>query len=508
LVRNRDDINTVEEAVVFLRSQLENAEGTAKQFADGLNDTFAGAITLLGGTMETLAVVIGEPIANVLKPVVQALTGALNFLLQAFENLPGPVKKAISGILVGVAAVAAIGAAAIAATAAFTLLSPPIILAATAVGGFVVAALPLIVTVAAIGAAVALLVIGIRTNFAGLGDLWDDTFGRVILLTKALIQLFSSGELSGAVLEELNQVENSGVKQFAITLFAIGFRIKRFFEGLVIGITETLGGPLERMGSALEGLARVVIRVWSLGLRVFMRIGRAFGLISKKGAEVTAKTPSSAFFKVAFFWAKAFGTVLGFTLDVISTVIDALVFVVDTLSAGIEAVIDFGASLRIFGAIADFIIGEFTRVKNFIEDLFEFIIDTIETVKQVAEIAADPLGSAEFFVRELTTGKTGRLLVAQQRGGAEGVREQLEIETERAQRQQQTSFGEVGETFLGEGAKSDAELIDTLRRLADQGERPINVQVQTSSGEVLFEQTQQGAAESEARSFDVTDRPL
>lgn len=508
LVRNRDDIETVEEAIAFMRAQLAGAEGTAKQFAAGLNDTFAGAVTLLGGTIETLAIVIGEPIANALKPVIQGLTQALNFLLVAFNDLPGPVKTVFGILAIGVGAVAALGAAGIAAAGAYTLLAPAVSAAATVVAGFVVAALPVIATIGLIGGAVALLVVGVRENFMGLGDLWDNTVGRIVLLTKSLIQLFSSGELSGSVLDELNKVENSGIKRFAITLFQVGFRIKRFFQGIVQGLTETLGPPIRRIGRVFVRLGTAMGRVFSAVLGVFTRIGQALGLVSKKGAEAAAKTPSASFFNAALKVARVFGTVLGFTLDLVTMVVDAVAFGVELIATGLEKLIELGDEFGVFEAIADFIIEQFRRVADFVEGVFEFILDAIDTVKTVAEIAADPAGSAKSFVQELTTGKVGRLIVAQQTGGSEAVREQLAEEVTQQQQARQTSFAEVTQEGQGRIEARQAELLESLRRMADREDRPINVTVTTPSGEVLFEQTQQGAAESQARTFDVTSAPL
>ena len=88
------------DAIEALRQQMGNATGTAAEFRETLLDTFEGQKTLLKGTIETLAVVVGKPFAEVFKPIVKAVTDALNFLIQAFTNLSPTTQKIISVVVV------------------------------------------------------------------------------------------------------------------------------------------------------------------------------------------------------------------------------------------------------------------------------------------------------------------------------------------------------------------------------------------------------------------------
>jgi TP901 family phage tail tape measure protein len=76
------------DAIAYLRKQFQDAGGTAAQFREKMLNTFAGQKQLLRGSLETLAIVMGEPFAQVLKPVVTAVVDALNALLKSFAPCP------------------------------------------------------------------------------------------------------------------------------------------------------------------------------------------------------------------------------------------------------------------------------------------------------------------------------------------------------------------------------------------------------------------------------------
>ena len=87
------------EAIEALRHEMEGAEGTAGRFREQLLDTFEGQKTLLKGTLQTFAVVLGEPFAAVFKPIVRVIVNVLNAILRAFQALPAPIKKIFAGLV-------------------------------------------------------------------------------------------------------------------------------------------------------------------------------------------------------------------------------------------------------------------------------------------------------------------------------------------------------------------------------------------------------------------------
>ena len=81
------------EAVRYLRDQFDNAGGAAANFRDKMLDTFEGQKKLLRGSLETLSIVLGEPMAAAFKPIVTTITTGLNAVLGLIKSTPEPVKR-------------------------------------------------------------------------------------------------------------------------------------------------------------------------------------------------------------------------------------------------------------------------------------------------------------------------------------------------------------------------------------------------------------------------------
>jgi len=125
------------------------AEGTAASFREQLLDTFEGQKTLLRGTMQTFAIVLGEPFAAVFKPIVRAVVDALNFLLRAFQAIPAPIKKIFAGIVVATGSFLMLVGGVIAAKAGIVLLAIAFKALGITLGGILATLLPAILVRAA-----------------------------------------------------------------------------------------------------------------------------------------------------------------------------------------------------------------------------------------------------------------------------------------------------------------------------------------------------------------------
>ncbi|HBQ10294.1 MAG TPA: phage tail tape measure protein, partial [Myxococcales bacterium] len=201
------------EAIAAMRREMADAEGTAQGFRDQLLDTFEGQKTLLRGTLQTFAVVLGEPFAAVFKPIVRAVVGALNALLRAFQAIPAPIKKIFAGLVVGAGAFLTLVGGVIAAKAAIALLAIGFKALGITLGGVLATLLPAILIIAVLGTIVAGFVIAFQRNLGGIGDFMRRTWARVRLFFQGLTQLFEQGGFSGAVREELDRAENQGLKR-------------------------------------------------------------------------------------------------------------------------------------------------------------------------------------------------------------------------------------------------------------------------------------------------------
>lgn len=294
------------DAIAHMRAEMEAATGTAEDFQNQLLDTFEGQKTLLEGTLQTFAVVLGEPFARVFKPIVGAVVDGLNFLLQAFNNLPDGMKDMIANIVVAGGVFSTLVGVVSILTGLFIVLLPflKVIAASLLVG--MGALLPFVLAVGGAIAAVFAFRAALEDDLGGVGTFFVQTFNRIKLAFQAITQLFSDGGFSGEVREEMNRAENLGIRKFAINVFRIGSRIMEFFSGIGRGFAaglEILGPTFERFVGALREL------------------GEAFGFVDD-AADGLASTPMDDFATTGARLGEFFVDVLGFVVEAITRVVN------------------------------------------------------------------------------------------------------------------------------------------------------------------------------------------
>jgi TP901 family phage tail tape measure protein len=249
------------DAIAYLRKQFDEAGGTAAGFRDKMLDTFAGQKQLMAGSLETLAIVLGEPFAQVFKPILATVLDGLNGVLKFLRAMPAGLKKSFGSVFVGAGSLIAVVGAALAAKASLALFVIALKAAGVTLTGVLVVLAPAIAAVAALGLAFAGLKLAFEKNLGGFGDLMRRSWERTALFFSAIKQLFEDGGFSGAVREELNRAENLGLKDFLINLFLWGHRIVNFLKGISTGfaagvestrpVMEAFVGALTRLGQAL-----------------------------------------------------------------------------------------------------------------------------------------------------------------------------------------------------------------------------------------------------------------
>lgn len=310
-------------AVKYLREEMAKAAGTAEKFRDRMLDTFEGQKAMLGSSMETLAVVLGEPFAKAFKPIVKTMVEGVKSLVGFITSIPeevkGPLFKAI--VIFG-ALVTGIGAA-VAAVGAFLVLKPFLLSMVVAFKGIVVALLPVLLYLGLIVGAVLAFRYAVQQNLGGIGDAWTRFSESVGMAVRGIIQLFTQGGFSGAVQEWFSRAENSGLKRFVITLYQVGYRVVQFFRGVKIGITT----GLEAAAPAFERLKNALLQ-----------IGEALGLVGAAGPRLLAGIPSEEF--------ATKGAKVGL---IISKVIEWVVNAATAVASMVGGIIDgFGASFGFF----------------------------------------------------------------------------------------------------------------------------------------------------------------
>ena len=282
------------DAIAFLRNEITGASGTAKEFRERLLDTFKGQKILLKGSLQTLAVSLGEPLAAALKPLVSLTIGAVNTIIKFIEGIPKPIKEVIGKLTLVFGALLTSGGIIALLIAAGTLLAGA--LKAIALGAGIA-----LTIFAALGAALGTVVLVFKaydvatrsaidkTNF--LTRAWD----KLKLAFVAVSALITGKPISKAVVDDLQKAENEGVFNFVQSIGRLMIRAKRFFGGLSAGFSaifrtakpvfDALFESFHELGKAL-GFGGDAFNDFAGGpvegfVRAGFRIGRAVAIAIK-----------------------------------------------------------------------------------------------------------------------------------------------------------------------------------------------------------------------------------
>ncbi len=305
------------QAIAYLRDQFENAGGTAARFREQMLNTFEGQKRLLAGSLETLAIVAGEPFAQVFRPLVTIVVDVVNAVLGVFRQLPAPVKRAFAAFVVGAGAVVAMVGAVIAAKAGIALLIIGLKAAGITIGGLLATILPAVLIFGVLALAVAGFVVAFRNNVGGIADFFQGVGARISLAFRGLTQLFDQGGFSGAVRDELNRAENQGLKDFLINVFLWVNRLRNFFAGIATGFSAGIEAARPTIDAFLNALRR---------------LGTALGFLSERDDAGTA----SSRFREFGLTGERVGRVLATVFELIVQAMTAVVEVAEGVAQGWE----------------------------------------------------------------------------------------------------------------------------------------------------------------------------
>jgi len=309
-------------AIEELRRQMANASGTAQEMKDRMLDTFAGQKKALSGVLSTLATLVGEPFVAVFKPIVAIIRDAFLAIARFIAATPAPLKKLLAAVVLAAGGVVTLFGAFVAAKAGAALLLLGLKAVGITVGGMMASLLPVVALFAALAVVVAGFAVAFKRDIGGVGSFLEGAWGRIRLLFQGLAQLFNEGGFSGAVMDELNRAENAGIKQFAIRVFQVVFRVQRLFESLAAGF-----------GSAIEA-ARPTFEAFVGALR---ELGQAFGLIGTAASSALAGVHSDRFAAAGASIGEVFGKVVSVVVDALTTIIRVTAGVI----SGLRAAFDF-----------------------------------------------------------------------------------------------------------------------------------------------------------------------
>ncbi len=409
------------QAIAYLRDQFENAGGTAARFREQMLNTFEGQKRLLAGSLETLAIVAGEPFAQVFRPLVTIVVDVVNAVLGVFRQLPAPVKRAFAAFVVGAGAVVAMVGAVIAAKAGIALLIIGLKAAGITLGGLLATILPAVLIFGVLALAVAGFVVAFRNNVGGIADFFQGVGARISLAFRGLTQLFDQGGFSGAVRDELNRAENQGLKDFLINVFLWVNRIRNFFAGIATGFSagieaarptiDAFLNALRRLGTALgflserddAGTASSRFREFGLtGERVGRVLATVFELIVQAMTAVVEVAEGVA---QGWEWISAGGSVLWSALSQLGSKIQE---VINYMFASTSATQQNGSAWTALGNVIAFVIGWIISaigvLVSIVSAAVAVISAAIQIVMSVFSGLADVITGVVFIIGGIFTG--------------------------------------------------------------------------------------------------------
>lgn len=364
-------------AVGELQKEMRGAEGTAQKFADSLLDNFEGQTKILEGVLETMKTVIGEPLARIFRPFVEAFSNTVGFIAKIFNSLPEQMKNGIAAFIV-FGSVIAIAIGLIATLSGIIAILLPFMAIALKAFLFITAAMaPFVAAVLGAAAVIGIFVLAVRKNLGGMGDWFNSIVEKMSLAFNGLKQLFTTGELTGQVREDLRKTENEGVLSFVKTIFMLGFRLKKFFTGVSIGFQTFMA----TIGPTLMVFKSLVINLL-----------QQFGFL-QKGADSLASESSTKFVQ----WGIAFGIAAGKIIKFILGLVNFFVFMGSVFVRWVQMVVSVWTGLwEVLKFIGSGIASIFTTIAADIQKKIASIINAIATIVSAVPKSLLPDGVAEF----------------------------------------------------------------------------------------------------------------
>jgi TP901 family phage tail tape measure protein len=370
------------DAIKYLREQFENAGGTAAKFREQMLDTFEGQKKLLRGSMETLAIVAGEPFAQVLKPVVGVVITLANALLAVFRGLPAPIKKALATFTVVAGTVLSLVGSAIVAKATFALFGIALKAAGITMGSFLMTLAPAVLAVALLGAAISGLAIAFRTNLGGIAGFAEAVWAKVSLAYQGLVQLFEQGGFSDAVRADLNRADNQGLKDFLINVYLWVNRLRAFFAGIGGGFSQ----GIEQARPAIDAF-----------MGALRSLGAALGWMSERDDARVAGAKFDSFGATGIRVGNALAKVFEFLVQVMTAAV--------RIAEGVASAWDW------VSAGAAFVVNALRQLGAQLGDSIAYLIGTTAATSQNGS-AWVSLGNVISFVIGLTVMTVGVLVAA------------------------------------------------------------------------------------------------
>jgi hypothetical protein len=231
-----------------------------------------------------------------------------------FRAGPASFKRLFAWIVVGAGAFLSLVGGLIATKAVLALTAIAMKVLGISFGAIAAALLPAILAVGVLGVAVAGLKVAIDRNIGGIGDRFRGMGADVALFFRGAAQLIEEGGFSGAVRDELNKVESSGLKRLLIGLYQIAYRIVRIGEGIRTGFIM----GLQDAGPVFDDLNAALLA-----------LGEQLGELYRAMTGSAAALPSQRY--------RAFGQVVGQAFAGVVAVVTRAIAIVARLAGGVAS---------------------------------------------------------------------------------------------------------------------------------------------------------------------------
>jgi hypothetical protein len=390
------------DAVDYLRQNMDEAGGSADKMAKLQLKTLTGQLKLLGGSVKTLAIEVGEAFAPLTRGPVKLFIDGVNKIIELFKSLPAPVRKVLAGLaaLTGVSIMIAGG---------ILILQSVMAMFGITLSSIALSLLSIIVLAGVFTAAIATIGIGIfgivralRKNAGGAGDSFQEMFRKVKLGFKGVIELFRGGTLSSEMTKELKKSENEGVLKFVRSFERWLIKARAFFDGFIQGFDDGLA----RMEPAISRLKQTFLGLFGTwtkgtdkgasGTGKWIDKGKRFGDVL---ADVSTKMIELATdaINVGAKIAKAFS---GVTIDDVTTGVTGLLAVMKGLAKAVETVYNFftliwsaieGIGYALAAVVSSFIQIHMTG-KDIVDAGLALITGDTKGAKHQLDIAKEELG--------------------------------------------------------------------------------------------------------------------
>jgi len=266
------------EALKEYRKQMSSAGGASEKFREKLLSTYEGQKTLLKGSIETLAITLGEPLANLFKPGVTFIIEKVNELIKAFQDMDPETKKWVAGIAVAIPVMITVGGAILTIVGAFALLKLAIVAAGITLAGIGMGFVWVTAIIAGLVAAGALLYKAYSENLGGLKDSVGDLgksfkglFGALKNIGKAFVENEKIMAALGYAFTGLAWIVGKVFSFIATTIETAVEVIRNIFEGLGLLLEGDFKGFGKKMVrallSAFTGVGKALAEVFGVEMK-------------------------------------------------------------------------------------------------------------------------------------------------------------------------------------------------------------------------------------------------